>query len=105
MKRESTNGEKETRNEKHKDKKEEDQHGNLNREIFCCQGIPQMRLTKRKRNLFSKKVEKRKCVPTFRPFGCAKKKTKETRYFVERDRNRRKMAKTKGEGSKDKCDQ
>ena len=43
------------RNEKHKDKKEEDQHGNLNRENFCCQGIPQMRLTKRKRNLFSKK--------------------------------------------------
>ena len=77
MKRESTNGEKETRNEKHKDKKEEDQHGNLNREIFCCQGIPQMRLTKRKRNLFSKKVEKRKCVPTFRPFGCAKKKKDE----------------------------
>ena len=44
--------------------------------------------------------------PTFRPFGCAKKKkTKETTYFVERYRNRRKMTKTKGEGSKDKCDQ
>ena len=30
--------------------------------------------------------------PTF--WLCQKKKTKETRYFVERDRNRRKMAKT-----------
>ena len=77
-----------------------------------------MRKDQEKTELFFFKLKNKVCsdIPTFRSFGCAKKKkdkgnetncgkTKETTYFVERYRNRRKMTKTKGEGSKDKWDQ
>ena len=72
------------RNEKHKYKHEDDQNGNLNREIFL--------LARNTKNEI-KSLEKKEFV--FENVEHNEEWDNKTRYFVERDRNRRKMAKTK----------
>ena len=78
-------------------KNEEDQNGNSNRDIFLLTGNTKIEIDQEKTGICFQKSWKTKCVPTFRlsDLLVVPKKTKETRYFVERDRNRRKMAKTK----------
>ena len=74
------------RNEKHKVKNEESKkERNLNRENFCWHGTSKIGRINQK--------EKKECVLKKKWSKNKENETSETRYFVERDRNRREMAK------------